>query len=60
MNKDCFNHSQNPIIPKENNMGMDGMNEIFMSNPSLSNHSRNAGNDWEWMGMDGMLGAGND
>lgn len=33
-------------------MGMDGMDEISMSNPSLSNHSRNDGNDWERLGMD--------
>ena len=48
------------IMPKENTLGMDGMNEIFMSSPYLVNHAGNIGNDWAWMGMDGMLGAGHD
>ena len=55
MSKTSFNHSQNPIIPKENNLGMDGMDEISISNPHLFNHSQNAGNDWERLGMDGSL-----
>jgi len=54
MSKEVFNHSQNPIIPKENNMGMDGMDSISMSNPHLFIHSRNAGNDWEWMEFQGL------
>lgn len=40
-------------MPKENTSGMDGMDEISISNPPLSNHAGNAGTDWAWMGMDG-------
>lgn len=45
------------IMPKENTLGMDGMNEIFMSSPYLVNHAGNTGTDWAWMGMDGKSGA---
>jgi hypothetical protein len=41
-------------MPKENTSGMDGMDEISMSSPPLSNHARNTGTDWAWMGMDGI------
>lgn len=43
-------------MPKENTSGMDGMNEIFISNPYLANHAGNTGHDWAWMGMDGISG----
>ncbi|MBV5297434.1 MAG: hypothetical protein JZU64_04655 [Rhodoferax sp.] len=39
-------------IPKKKTLGMDGMNEIFMSIRIFSIHSGNCGNGWEWMGMD--------
>lgn len=44
------------IMPKENTLGMDGMNEIFISSPHLAIHAGNTETDWAWMGMDGITG----
>lgn len=50
--KTVFMHSQLPSVPKENNLGMDGMEWISMSILSDSMRSQNGGNVSEWLRTD--------
>jgi len=45
-------HSQLSSVPKENRLGMDGMDEISMSIPSDSMRSQNDGNELERLRTD--------
>ena len=51
--KTVFMHSKLSSVPKENNLGMDGMEWLSMSIPSDSMRSQNGGNVSEWLGTDG-------
>lgn len=52
MSKTKFHPCPISFMPKENTLGMDGMNEIFISSPHRAIHAGDVGHDWEWMGMD--------